>query len=144
MIKQTADRESRKVRGYAAGTYYTQLVSSAGMCFFGAITSTLPLVDWLNAVTGWGLTPDQYFKTGERILNLRKAFNIREGIKPADHELSDRALGKTPLTAGPLKGVRVDMGWLVKEFYDTVGWDLNTGGPTTDKMKELGIDGFDI
>ena len=144
MINQAADRESRKVRGYAAGTYYTQLVNSAGMCFFGAITSALPLVDWLNAVTGWGLTPDEYFKTGERILNLRKAFNIREGIKPADHDLSDRALGKTPLTAGPLKGVRVDMGWLVKEFSDTVGWDLNTGGPTVEKMRELGIEEFGI
>ncbi len=144
MIQQAADRESRKVKGYAAGTYYTQLVNSAGMCFFGAITSTLPLVDWLNAVTGWDLTPDEYFKTGERILNLRKAFNIREGIKPADHELSDRALGKTPLTAGPLKGVRVDMGWLVKEFSETVGWDLNTGGPTVEKMRELGIEEFGI
>ena len=142
MIKQAADRESRKVRGYVAGTYYMQLVNSAGMCFFGAITSTLPLVDWLNAVTGWDLTPDEYFKTGERILNLRKAFNIREGIKPADHALSDRALGKTPLTAGPLKGVRVDMGWLVKEFSDTVGWDQNTGGPTVEKMRELGIEGL--
>jgi aldehyde:ferredoxin oxidoreductase len=140
MIKETAGKESRKVRGYVAGTYYTQLVNSTGMCFFGAITSALPLVDWLNAVTGWDLTPDDYFKTGERILSLRKAFNIREGIKPEDHAISDRALGKTPLATGPLKGVTVDMGWLVKEFYDTVGWDMNTGGPTAEKMKELGID----
>jgi hypothetical protein len=25
-------------------------------------------------------------------------------------------------------------------FYDEVGWDLATGGPTPEKMKELGID----
>jgi aldehyde:ferredoxin oxidoreductase len=54
--------------------------------------------------------------------------------------LSERALGKTPLTKGPLKGVTVDMESLMKEFYVTVGWDLNTGGPTVEKMRELGIE----
>jgi aldehyde:ferredoxin oxidoreductase len=71
---------------------------------------------------------------------LRKAFNVREGIKPADHKLSDRALGKTPLTRGPLKGVTLNMDDLMKEFFDTVGWDPAGGGPTPAKMKELGID----
>ncbi len=142
MINEGQGKESKKIRGYTAGTYYMQLVNSAGMCFFGAITSALPLVAWLNAVTGWDLTPDEYLKTGERILNLRKAFNIREGVKPGDHALSERALGKTPLTKGPLKGVTVDMGWLMKEFYATAGWDLITGGPTPEKMKELGIEGL--
>jgi aldehyde:ferredoxin oxidoreductase len=140
LINQARGKESKKIRGYTAGTYYMQLVNSAGMCFFGAITSTLPLVAWLNAVTGWDLSPDEYFKTGERILALRKAFNVREGIKPDDHKLSDRALGKTPLTKGPLKGVTVDMDGLMKEFFDTVGWDLVSGGPTPEKMKALGID----
>jgi len=92
------------------------------------------------AVTGWDLSPDEYLKTGERILNLRKAFNVREGLKPEDHKLSDRALGKTPLTSGPLKGARVDMDALMREFYHTVGWDLATGGPTPAKLRELGID----
>ncbi|MEE8541938.1 MAG: aldehyde ferredoxin oxidoreductase C-terminal domain-containing protein, partial [Desulfobacterales bacterium] len=114
--------------------------NSTGMCFFGAITSTLPLVDWLNAVTGWDLPADEYFKTGERILSLRKAFNVREGIKPDDHKLNHRALGKAPLQVGPLKGAAVDMEALEKEFFDSVGWDPVTGGPTAEKMKALGID----
>ena len=117
-----------------------QLVNCAGMCMFGAITSRLPLVDYFNAVTGWDLSADHYFKTGERILSLRKAFNAREGIKPHDHILSDRAVGTEPLTSGPLKGVRIDMPALKKEFFNTVGWDLETGGPTPEKMKELEID----
>jgi aldehyde:ferredoxin oxidoreductase len=139
MIKQAGGKESKKIKGFTAGTYYMQIVNSAGLCFFGAITSTLPLVAWLNAVTGWNLSPDEYFKTGERILNLRKAFNVREGIKPTEHKLSDRALGKTPLTKGPLKGAQVNMEVLMQEFYDTVGWDLTTGGPKKDKMKKMEI-----
>jgi aldehyde:ferredoxin oxidoreductase len=142
MIKAARGKESKNIKGYAAGTYYMQLVNSAGMCFFGAITSALPVVEWLNAVTGWDLPADEFLKTGERILSLRKAFNAREGIKPGDHKLSDRALGKRPLTKGPLKGVTVNLEHLMTEFYGTVGWDLSTGGPTKEKMTELEIDGM--
>jgi aldehyde:ferredoxin oxidoreductase len=142
MIKAAKGKQSKNIKGYAAGTYYMQLVNSAGMCFFGAITSALPVVEWLNAVTGWDLPADEFFKTGERILSLRKAFNAREGIKPEDHKLSDRALGKRPLTKGPLKGVTVDMEQLMTEFYGTVGWDLSNGCPTKEKMIELEIDGL--
>jgi len=140
MIAEARGKTSKKIQGYTAGSFYVQLVNSTGMCFFGAITSKLPLVDWLNAVTGWDLPADEYFKTGERILSLRKAFNVREGIKPDDHKLSDRALGKTPLQEGPLKGAAVDMEALEREFFDIVGWDPVTGGPTAEKMKALGID----
>ena len=38
------------------------------------------------------------------------------------------------------KGVTVDMEGLMQEFFDTVGWDLVSGGPTPEKMKALGID----
>jgi aldehyde:ferredoxin oxidoreductase len=140
MMKSAKGKQAKKIQGYTAGSYYMQLVNCAGLCFFGAITSTLPVVDYLNAVTGWDLPADEYLKTGERILSLRKAFNMREGIRPEDHRLSERALGKTPLTAGPLKGARVDMDHLMQEFFDTVGWDIATGGPTPQKMQELGID----
>jgi aldehyde:ferredoxin oxidoreductase len=45
-----------------------------------------------------------------------------------------------PLRKGPLKGVRVDMDVLQEEFFKTVGWDSVTGGPTPEKLRELGID----
>ncbi|MFO7665852.1 MAG: aldehyde ferredoxin oxidoreductase family protein [Desulfobacterales bacterium] len=139
MIKSAEGRSSKKVKAYAAGSFYMQLVNCTGMCMFGAMTSSLPLVEYLNAVTGWNLSADEYLKTGERILNLRKAFNVREGIKPADQKLSGRALGVTPLSGGPLKGVTVDMETIRREFFKTVGWDITTGEPTAEKMRELGI-----
>ena len=141
-IKQARGRQSKEVLHYTAGSYYMQLVNSCGMCMFGAMTSFLPLIEWMNAATGWDLSADEYLKIGERILSLRKAFNMREGIQPADHRLSDRAVGKTPLTRGPLKGKTIDIDALMREFFDTVGWDLDSGGPSKDKMKELGIEHF--
>ncbi|MBC8391292.1 MAG: aldehyde ferredoxin oxidoreductase family protein [Deltaproteobacteria bacterium] len=140
MIKYAKGKTAKKVRRYTAGSFYMQLVNCGGMCLFGALTSNLPVVEYMNAVTGWNLTHDEYFKIGERILSLRKAFNMREGIRPEDHRLSDRALGKEPLSKGPIKGASVDMDSLMKEFFNTVGWDMETGGPTLSKMKELEID----
>jgi aldehyde:ferredoxin oxidoreductase len=139
-IRQTGSKRSRDVLLYAAGSYYMQLVNSCGMCLFGAMTSLLPVIEWMNAATGWDLSSGEYLKTGECILNLRKAFNVREGIRPDDHRLSDRAIGKTPLAKGPLKGKTIDMDGLMRDFFDTVGWDMATGGPTDEKMRELGID----
>ena len=110
------------------------------MCLFGAITSHLPVVEYMNAVTGWGLSADAYLKTGERILNLRKAFNLREGIAPRTQQIHDRAIGTTPLKAGPLKGKRVDLPALMDEFYRTVGWSRDSGGPTPEKMRELELE----
>jgi aldehyde:ferredoxin oxidoreductase len=141
-IRQAGSKQSKEILLYTVGSYYMQLVNSCGMCLFGALTSFLPVIDWMNAATGWDLSPGEYLRTGQRILNLRKAFNVREGIKPFDHRLSERAIGQTPLTKGPLKGKTVDMDGLMREFFQVVGWDMTTGGPTEDKMKELGIDRF--
>ena len=65
---------------------------------------------------------------------------MREGIRPADQKLSGRALGAIPLSGGPLKGVSVDMETIRREFFKTAGWDITTGGPTNEKLKELEID----
>ena len=139
-VKQAEGRQSKDVLRYTAGSIYMQLVNCCGMCFFGALTSTLPIVEWINAATGWDLSPDDCYRIGERVLSLRKAFNMREGIGPDDHRISDRALGRTPLTKGPLRGKTVDIDSLMAEFYDTLGWDIAAGGPGPDRLKELDID----
>ncbi|MCP4668134.1 MAG: aldehyde ferredoxin oxidoreductase family protein [Deltaproteobacteria bacterium] len=140
MIKQARGKAGKDIQLYTAGSFYVQLLNGSGMCIFGALTSPLPIVQYLNAVTGWDLSADDYFTIGERILSLRKAFNVREGVTPEDQKLSGRAVGRPPLSQGPVKGVTVDMDALQKGFFETVGWDSETGGPTREKMKELGID----
>lgn len=140
MIKSAKGKTAKKINLYTAGSFYMQLLNGCGMCYFGAITSRIPLVEYINAATGWNLTEDEYFKIGERILNLRKAFNLREGIKPVDYTLHERAIGKKPLKKGPLKGITLDMDVLRNEFYNTVGWNMETGGPTKEKLKDLEID----
>lgn len=144
MIAEAKGKMAKNVRRYTAASYYMQLVNCGGLCLFGAITSTLPVVEYFNAVTGWNLTPDEYLTTGARILNLRKAFNVREGIAARDHYLSRRAVDGSTLTKGPNKGVKIDMEALMREFFGAAGWDMEKGGPTADRMKELGLEEFAV
>lgn len=140
MLKGAKGSEAKKVRLYAATSFYTQIINGCGVCIFGALTSNYPIVEYINAVTGWDLEPDDYFKAGERILNVRKAFNVREGIMVADQKLSGRPLGDPSPSKGPLKEVSIDNDKLTGELFAATGWDSETGGPTPEKMKELQID----
>jgi aldehyde:ferredoxin oxidoreductase len=98
------------------------------------------MVDYLNAATGWDLPADEYFKTGRRIQALRKAFNIREGLKPGDTKLCHRVIGKPPQNTGPLKGKSVDIDSLEAIYYQILGFDTATGGPTKQTLQELEIE----
>ena len=54
--------------------------------------------------------------------------------------LTDRVAGRPPLGEGPLRNITLDMETLQDTFFQAVGWDPATGGPTREKMAELGID----
>ncbi|HUT53522.1 MAG TPA: aldehyde ferredoxin oxidoreductase family protein [bacterium] len=139
MARQAKTEQSGKVALYTATSIYAQIINCAGLCLLGADSTDYPIVDYLNAVTGWDLSADEYFKTGKRILALRKAFNVREGIRPQNTRLHDRALGRPPQTKGPLKGKSVDAQPLQEAFYRLLGYDPATGGPTPETLMELDI-----
>ncbi|MBW1814410.1 MAG: aldehyde ferredoxin oxidoreductase family protein, partial [Deltaproteobacteria bacterium] len=123
MVKAAKTKQGKKVSLNTATSIYTQIINGCGVCIFGPDTIDYPIVDFLNAVTGWDMTADEYFKTGKRILNLRKAFTVREGVQPGDSKLPPRAIGNPPLTEGPLKDISVDIDSLEKELFNILGWD---------------------
>lgn len=46
-----------------------------------------------------------------------------------------------PITTGPNKGSKIeDFEALIEEAYQEFGWDVETGYPTKEKLKELGLD----
>ena len=140
MMKQAKGKEGKQVYKCALASIYMQLMNCAGICMFGPTTGPVPTVEYFNAVTGWNMTADEYFRIGERILSLRKAFNMREGISHKDQRLENRASGRIPVKTGPIKGVTVDTQSLTTIFYDAVGWDKAKGGPTSSTLTKLGID----
>ncbi len=96
----------------------------------------------LSAVTGYEWTEEEYLKAGERIYNLERAFNCREGFGRADDVIPDRFF-EEPLSFGPHRGAvlkREEFEKTLTEYYAERGWDTKTGRPTPAKLKSLGLD----
>ncbi len=138
------DRGSFSGRGQAhrIGTCQQHVVMCTGMCLFvvGALPGYQVIAEFMRAITGWDITLDELLVAGERIENVRQAFNIREGINQLQYEVPDRILGKPPHKEGPLAGITVDADTLVKEYVAAMDWDLKTARPSEKKLKELGLD----
>jgi aldehyde:ferredoxin oxidoreductase len=113
----------------------------SGFCLF--VNSAFPtadvIADFLRPVTGWDITTDELVKTGERIENMRQAFNLREGVSLSQFKIAGRLLGKPPKQAGPTSGVTVDEATMIKDYFAAMGWDAKTGRPTRQKLEELGL-----
>ena len=118
---------------------YVQACNSLGMCIFGLQTGPIPVFEYSNAATGWHLSNTEYLEIGERIENIRQAYNVREGIKPADMKLAERAVGRPPLTEGPNKGITLDIEKMVAVFYREHDWDVETGRPSKARLEALGL-----
>ena len=95
----------------------------------------------LTAVTGIHFTADDLMMVGERVWNLERLYNLREGFTNEDDTLPDRLLN-TPVDAGPSKGHTARLAPMLEEYYAFRGWDKN-GVPTEAKLKELGLDNLE-
>jgi aldehyde:ferredoxin oxidoreductase len=119
---------------------YLQVGSSAGVCLFPLIFfGNYPLIDFLNAVTGWNMDMEEALVTGARIQTLRQAFNIREGIEAFEIKLPSRLVGLPPQSEGPLKGITIDVATLSTEYRKAMGWEPETGDPSKDTLQRLGL-----
>lgn len=117
-----------------------QVANGAGACLFGLMVGEYPLFEWINAATGWNLSTQDFVIIGERILTLRHCFNVREGIKPEDTRLENRAAGQPPVRKGPLANVILDEEKLGKRYYEKLQWDYETGRPKRERLEELSLD----
>jgi aldehyde:ferredoxin oxidoreductase len=137
------DLKSFSGRGEARriGSSFHHVVVCTGMCLFvyWAFPNVDPIADFMKAVTGWDVTNEELLKTGERIANIRQAFNVREGLNPLKFKVSDRVLGKPPLKEGPVAGVTIDEDTMIKEYLTAMDWDLKTAKPSKKKLLELGL-----
>ena len=93
-------------------------------------------------ITGWDMTADELRLAGERINNLKKAFNIREGWVRRDDTLPRRVFDET-LPTGVVAGVGLsseDLGMMVRGYYRARGWDED-GTIPEGKLRELELEG---
>ncbi|WP_428265348.1 aldehyde ferredoxin oxidoreductase family protein [Haliangium sp.] len=118
-----------------------QVLNGLGLCMFTSLTGTLPWRELVNALTGWEMSEAELLQCGERIQNLRAAFNRREGVSPADFKPHPRMLGEGDgrLPAGPLKGVQVPLIELRRDYFRAMAWDPDTGHLSRDRAETLGM-----
>jgi aldehyde:ferredoxin oxidoreductase len=89
------------------------------------------------------MTGDELRTAGERMSNLARLYNIREGLTRKDDTLPPRVM-KDPIPSGVSKGSFVsqeELDILLDGYYEARGW-TREGVPTKAKIKELGLEAY--
>ncbi|MCK4347559.1 MAG: aldehyde ferredoxin oxidoreductase family protein [Thermoplasmatales archaeon] len=112
------------------------------LCDFAPISEE-DCVEMWNLATGFDHTVESYLKAGERIWNLIRLFNLREGLPPSSDKLPSRFF-KDSFTKGPARGKVLSEDEFQKsleEYYTFRGWNKR-GIPTKEKLEELGLSSY--
>ncbi len=127
-----------KAEACATSQNFVAMVDSTGLCLF--TTGTWGYEDFAKMVNAdlpgkWNV--ERMRKTGERIWNLEKLFNLKAGLTMADDTLPPRML-KDPVPDGFNKGGVAQLDVMIPEYYKFRGWSKE-GVPSKAKLKELSI-----
>lgn len=115
---------------FSRGTYYDGLDDMA---------------KYYTLATGIEVTPEDLRKAGERINNLARLFNVREGVGTREFDTLPYKITNVPIPdEGVAKGAVVnkqefELG--LDDYYATRGWSRE-GIPTVEKLKELDLEEF--
>lgn len=90
----------------------------------------------LTALTGVKYPHGELIRTGERIWNLERLYNLREGFTRADDTLPPRLFNEP--ANGASEGWVSHLEPMLAEYYRARGWDEN-GVPKPKKLEELGL-----
>jgi aldehyde:ferredoxin oxidoreductase len=118
------------------------IVDSLMLCKFirGILSTREKFAELYTLVTGIHMTPEKMQKAGERIYNLEKAYNVREGWTKKDDYPPPRVM-KDPIPDGVAKGSLVtkkEFGLMLNAYFEGRGWN-GDGLPTKEKLIELGL-----
>jgi aldehyde:ferredoxin oxidoreductase len=94
----------------------------------------------INAVTGWDLSFEDVKRIGERIWNLERAFNVREGVRRDQDVLPYRVMYE-PVPEGMHQGMHCppeELNAMLDAYYALRGW-TSDGIPTPEKLAALGL-----
>jgi aldehyde:ferredoxin oxidoreductase len=122
-----------------------------GLCLFAWYRSrTFPMLikrgldlvsEIFTAATGLPMTSEQLLQCGERVYNVEKLFNLREGFR-RESDYPPPRFFEEELPDGPGKGCKLnreEYDKLLDEYYEARGWDMKTGEPTPAKLASLGL-----
>ncbi len=116
-----------------------QFEDMLGTCWFCTSVPFRQLLDAVNAVTGWDVTPKEAEAAGFRVANLFRAFNLRHGIT-VDVEAPSPRWSSSPVD-GQYRGISIRGHWerMLDNYYRHMGWERKTGRPFPQTLEALGL-----
>ena len=119
---------------------YAALIDSLPTCVTGglAIPWFEDLAKLYTAVVGIKITAAGIRRIAERIVDQRRAYNIRLCLSRKDDTLPKRFL-EEPAPDGPSKGHVVDLKTMLEEYYQQRGYDVKTGLIPRARLEKLGL-----
>ncbi|MBI4284931.1 MAG: aldehyde ferredoxin oxidoreductase family protein [Chloroflexi bacterium] len=135
----------------ALSNYFAGAVHSLGLCtrataVYGAKHALLDeydLAELFSTATGIDMSGDDLMKAGERICNVERLFNVREGFGRKDDMPPERffveGVSDGPAISGPVGINRAHYEEMLDEYYSFNDWDRE-GVPTRKKLAELGLE----
>jgi len=119
---------------------YMAVFNALGLCkfLFFARISHETLCQWIKGLTGWDLTSADLMEVGDRLYNLKRAYNVLTGISSDRDTMPQRILeilrpGK-PISEG--EKLFLDMR---RDYYEFRGWD-EKGIPKREKLISLRLE----
>ena len=114
--------------------------NAAGVCLFAFLSYDWNFIpEFLSAVTGWDIDTDECHRVGERIANIRHAFNLREGLNPVRFEVPARLIGDPPQTEGNLRDITIDIDTQIRDYCIAMDWDPETSVPSRQRLVDLDL-----
>jgi aldehyde:ferredoxin oxidoreductase len=116
------------------------VVNAAGLCLFGILCIKVQAIpEFLHAAMGTDYSLDDLYRLGERIANIRHAFNLREGVNSVHCKLPQRLLKGMSHQGTGWSPVNIDLDVQVEDYLHAMDWDRHTGKPSRRKLAELGL-----
>ncbi|HEV8617320.1 MAG TPA: aldehyde ferredoxin oxidoreductase family protein [Methylomirabilota bacterium] len=139
--RSTADKPAFAVRSQ----HFTAVGDSLVMCRFTAergfgVFLGEPYAAMVRAVTGWDVDVAELERVGERVINLERLFNVREGVR-RDADVLPWKVMHEPIPDGPSAGMYCppeELGAMLDAYYGLRGWS-GDGVPGRERLAALGL-----
>jgi len=116
---------------------YRAIYASLIICTFANPPPEM-ILDLVTKATGLHLNMEEFKKLGERMYMIKRLFNLKMGLTPADDRLPKIVLN--PVNEGGSAGKTPNFQQLKDAYYKYRQFDKESGYPTQEKLKHLGLD----
>ena len=116
---------------------YRAIYASLIICTFANPPPEM-ILDMIIKATGLNLSMEEFKKLGERMYMIKRMFNLKMGLTPADDRLPKIVLN--PVIEGGSAGKTPNFQQLKDAYYKYRQFDIESGYPNQEKLKDLGLD----